>query len=157
MEDLLLPDPLHLPQLNSQRWLRQLQQRYKIKRHLQGIIPLTWFYSNDICHHGFSRSKYFHLLFLLVQNRQQTQDLIWSGANGLGIQKWVAPLDCHGIQIITFLKQIYEKEVVALWTVIIIFLNCNCTLKTFHLVITTNNMPEVLTKYLYFLIYKYTV
>ena len=97
MEDLLLPDPLHLPQLNSQRWLRQLQQRYKIKRHLQGIIPLTWFYSNDICHHGFSRSKYFHLLFLLVQNRQQTQGwtLIGSGADGLGIQECCSSSKCN--------------------------------------------------------------
>ena len=39
--------------------------------------------------------------FLLVQNRQQTHDwtLIWSGANGLGIQGWpggAAGVNCDG-------------------------------------------------------------
>ena len=65
----------------------------------------------DLDHYSFSRSKYFHfliapiegldneidrkidftaILFLLVQNRQQTHDrtLIGSYANGLGIQEW---------------------------------------------------------------------
>ena len=102
-------------------------------------------------HYSFSRSKYFHLLiapvkgfiynkidrkidviailFLLVQNRRQIYDctLIGSGANGLGIQKWLVLLNTlilswtllqpflqllghHGIFIINFIFFFFKKN-----------------------------------------------
>ena len=48
------------------------------------------------------------ILFLLVQNRQQTHDwtLIGSGTNGLGIQEWGI-----GLAVLTILDKLNEAQI----------------------------------------------